>query len=77
MKWLSFDSSALKSAAYIADKRLLYLQFQSGEVYRYFDFPPELYQEFLAAESKGTYFGQNIRDKFRYQRLPRIRSAGG
>ena len=77
MNWMSLDSSALKSAAYLPEERVLYLQFQSGEIYRYFDFPPKLYQEFLTAESKGTYFGQSIRDKFRYQRLPRIRRAGG
>ena len=62
MHWVSLDSSALKAATYLADQRMLYLKFQSGEIYRYFDVPLELYQEFIAAESKGTYFGQSIRE---------------
>lgn len=77
MRWLSLDSSALKAAAYVADERALYLKFQSGEVYRYFDVPPKLYEDFLAADSKGTFFGQSIREQFRYERLPRTRRAGG
>ena len=47
---------------------LLYLLFRSGEVYRYFDVPRWQYQEFLAADSKGRYFGRNIRGYFRYER---------
>jgi hypothetical protein len=77
MDWLPLDSSALKSAAYLPDQRLLYLEFHSGERYRYFDFLPELYRDFLAAESKGTFFTRHIRDQFQYEQLPRTRRAGG
>jgi hypothetical protein len=37
----------------------------SGKVYRYFEFPRHQYDEFLAAESHGRYFGAHIRGKFR------------
>jgi hypothetical protein len=67
MNWLPLDSSALKAVAYLPAKRLLYLEFESGERYRYFEFPPERYQDFLAAESKGTYFAQRIRNLFPYE----------
>ena len=77
MDWVPFDSSALNAAAYAPAQHLLYLEFHSGERYRYFDFPPEQYRDFLAAESKGTYFGQHIRDRFRFERLPHTRRAGG
>jgi hypothetical protein len=77
LNWVFFDSSALNAAAYLPTERLLYLEFHSGERYRYFDFPPEQYRDLLAAESKGTYFGQHIRDRFRFERLPQTRSAGG
>jgi hypothetical protein len=50
---------------YDEGKRQLYLRFHSGKVYRYFEFPPDQYDEFLAAESKGRYFGSQIRGKFR------------
>ena len=60
-----------------AQRRWLYLRVQSGEIYRYFDFPPDRYRDFLAAESKGTYFGKYIRKQFRYEHLPRSLHAGG
>lgn len=77
MNWLPLDSTALRSAAYLPAERLLYLEFHSGERYRYFEVPPEIYQELLAAESKGTYFARNIRDHFRYKQLPQTHRAGG
>jgi hypothetical protein len=74
MRWLPLDSSVFTSAAYVPDRRLLYLCFRSGEVYRYFDFPPEQYQALLTADSKGRYFSSNIRDQFRCERLARLGS---
>jgi len=73
MKWTPVESSALQAAAYAERPALLYLLFHSGEVYRYFDVPRWQYQEFLAADSKGQYFGRNIRGHFRYERLRRTR----
>jgi hypothetical protein len=75
VKWLSVESSVFDSSAYLAGKRLLYLRFRSGDVYRYFDVPAQDYAEFLASESKGTYFAHNIRDRFCYQQVHPIRSA--
>jgi hypothetical protein len=77
LNWVFFDSSALNAAAHIPTERLLYLEFHGGERYRYFNFPPEQYQNFLAAESKGTYFGQHIRDRFLFERLAYTPRAGG
>ena len=77
IEWVPVDSSVLKAAAYLARRRWFYLQFQSGEIYRYFDFPAQQYRNFLAAESKGNYFGKHIRNQFQYERLPRSRHAGG
>ena len=74
--WVPIDSNVLQLAAYLAQRRWLYLKFQSGEIYRYFDFPPQQYRDFLAAESKGTYFGKYIRNNFQYEHLPRSRHAG-
>lgn len=73
MKWTAVESSAFHAAAYAEGQALLYLLFRSGEVYRYFDFPRWQYQEFLAADSKGRYFGRNIRGRFRYERMRRSR----
>jgi len=71
MKWTAMESSALKAAAYVERQALLYLLFRNGDIYRYFDVPGWQYQEFLAADSKGRYFGRNIRGRFRYERICR------
>ena len=71
LDWQTLDSKLLAAAAYIASRQILYLRFQSGEVYRYFTFPAAKYQEFLDAESHGHYFLGHIRNCFPYQRLPR------
>lgn len=77
MHWLPLDSTVFTAVAYVAEKRTLYLRFRAGEVYSYFDFPSEMYRDFLAAESKGQYFAHSIPDRFSCEHLPRARSASG
>jgi hypothetical protein len=71
VNWAPVDSSVFTSAAYLHGKRLLYLRFHSGDIYRYLDFPPDQYDESVAADSKGEYFAYNIRDKFAISRFAR------
>lgn len=76
MKWTALESKMLSAAAYEDSKRILYLRFRNtGEVYRYFEFPAAQYQAFLGAESKGRYFRFNIRDHFRYERMANLHAA--
>jgi hypothetical protein len=75
MEWQSLESKLLASSAYDARHGVLYLRFRSGDVYRYFEFPAEQYQQFLSAESQGRYFLSNIRNQFRYERLARLQAA--
>jgi hypothetical protein len=77
MDWLPLDSRVFTSAAYVPERRILYLRFRSGDVYRYFDFPPERHRAFLAAASKGQFFASYIRDQFRCERLARLSLAAG
>jgi hypothetical protein len=71
MIWMTVESSAVTAVSYVRGKRLLYLKFHSGEIYRYFDVPPEQFHEFLAAASKGKYFAHHIRDRFPYEPIGR------
>jgi hypothetical protein len=71
LPWRALDSHLLAASAYSESRHILYLRFQSGEVYRYFTFPPEQYEAFLNADSQGRYFLGHIRNCFPYQRLPR------
>jgi len=75
MTWQLLESKLLTSSAYDLENHILYLRFQSGDVYRYFDFPPEQYRQFLDAESRGRYFLAKIRNQFRYERLARLQAA--
>jgi hypothetical protein len=44
MNWVPVESSVFDAAAYFPGEPLLYLMFRSGDIYRYFDFPPEQYE---------------------------------
>ena len=59
------ESSVLASAGYDAKLRVLELEFHSGAIYRYLDVAEDIFRKLLAAESKGQFFGANIRNKFR------------
>jgi len=71
LDWQPLESKLLAAAAYVAPRRVLYLRFHSGDLYRYFTFPAEQYRDFLEAESQGKYFLTHIRGQFPYERLPR------
>ena len=63
------ESSVLATVGYDAGKRVLEIEFHSGAIYRYLEVPEEIHKRLLAAESKGHFFGANIRDKFRSERV--------
>jgi hypothetical protein len=63
------ESSVLATVGYDARRRLLEIEFRSGAIYRYLEVPGEIHSRLLAAESKGHFFGANIRDKFRSERV--------
>lgn len=67
--WKAVESGLFTAAAYRPEARQLYLRFRDGNIYRYFDCTAEMYELFLAAESKGRYCSNHIRDRFRYEQL--------
>ncbi len=69
MKWVAAKSKMLSAVAYNRDWQQLYLKFRSGDVYCYRGVPAEEYQELLAADSKGKYVQNHIRDHYPYQRI--------
>jgi KTSC domain len=76
MNWITLESEMLSGAAYDAGKQILYLRFRNtGDVYRYFEFPIMDYQKFLAAESHGRFFLADIRNCFRHERMAKLRAA--
>ena len=62
------DSSLIRSVTYGTDATLT-VRLRRGAVYRYFTVPRPVFEELLAARSKGAYFNRHIRDGFPYQRV--------
>ena len=76
MTWLPLESKMFTSVSYDADKQILYLRFRNtGDVYRYFEFPVAEYQALLGAESRGRFFLAHIRDRFRFERMAKLHAA--
>lgn len=73
MKRTEVESSMIRSVGYDLDARILEIEFNSGQVYQYFDVPLEEYEGLMKAESHGRYFLANIRDVYSYGRVGRAR----
>lgn len=71
MERLELDSSALAWVRYVREQRVLQVGLRTGRVYYYFDVPPEIYSELLAAESKGRYYNHHIRNEFEFNEIRR------
>lgn len=61
------DSSAIRAVEYDAHTHVLTVQFTSMQVYDYLDVPESEYLGLLNAESKGSYFSRNIRDRYAFR----------
>lgn len=66
VKMTEVSSSLIHSIGY--DEGNLVTKFKSnGSIYVYYKVPAEVYDEFLNAESKGTFFNNNIKDVYQYE----------
>jgi hypothetical protein len=67
-------SNAIRHFRYDAAKRQLQVTFITGRRYIYDDVPQDVFEAFKAAFSKGTFFNQEIRDRYAYREVQRERS---
>jgi hypothetical protein len=72
---LELDSSALAWVRYVPEQCVLEVGLQNGRNYDYFDVPPEIYSELLAAESKGRYYNHHIRNEFEFNEVRQLSNA--
>jgi hypothetical protein len=61
-------STVIRSFKYDADKRKLFIVFQSGRRYIYENVPAETYMAMKGSFSKGEFFNAHIRNNFRFVR---------
>jgi lysyl-tRNA synthetase class 2 len=62
-------STVIRTHLYDAGERKLAIEFTTGRRYLYHDVPPQEYERFRSAFSKGRYFNAHIRDNYRYTEL--------
>lgn len=58
------NSSSLASVGYAPDDGVLEAEFRSGDIYRFFLVPAAVWNQLLAAPSKGAFFNERIKDQF-------------
>lgn len=64
------DSSQVAAWGYDPASQTLGVKFRSGGTYHYLGVPQEVATALAAAESLGKFVGQNLRNKFEYERQP-------
>ena len=67
---LVVDSSTVLSVAYDRGTAALEVQFRhANEIYRFDGVPASVYDGLMAAQSKGEFFNEHIRDSYRFSRV--------
>lgn len=63
------QSTLIESVAYDESQQVLDIWFTTGTHYRYFEVEPAVVEELMAAESKGRYFNDFIREGYIYRKV--------
>jgi hypothetical protein len=67
MQMISVSSSNISSIGYANDT--LYIRFNSGALYAYYNVPYSIYVSLMNASSHGKFFAENIKNTYRYNRI--------
>ena len=62
-------SSVVASFNYDASTATLRVTYVSGSVYEYKDVPETVYNDMRASGAKGIFLNQNIKGKYRYEKV--------
>lgn len=65
----NIESSMIRSIGYDANNSTLEIEFNSGDVWQYYDFPESAWYEFEAAESQGKFFHREIKNQYSESRV--------
>jgi len=69
MRRTQVSSSAIASVGYDHDRHVLEIEFVSGAVYRYRGVSLDVFEDFRAAPSKGTFFNAHIKDAYLWEQV--------
>lgn len=65
----SVSSSNIRSVGYDPATATLEVAFTSGGIYQYFNVPEALYQRLMSSYSKGSYFADHIKERYRFRKV--------
>jgi hypothetical protein len=65
IEMISVASSNLESIGYDAGSCELYVRYKTGETYLYQNVPQQVFDELMAADSKGSYMNRIIKPAYR------------
>lgn len=63
------ESSQIAAVGFDEESFTLDVEFKRGGLYRYFDVSPEVFDDLLKAGSVGSFFGKEIKGKYRFEKL--------
>ncbi len=69
MERKQIESSMIRSIGYDFDNSVLEIEFNSGAVWQYSDFPESEWYEFEGAESQGKFFHREIKNQYPENRV--------
>ena len=69
MDRVSVNSSNVDSVGYNPDSLTLEIEFNSGDIYQYYDVPEYIYDELISAGSVGQYLNQNVKNNYSYDQV--------
>lgn len=64
MEMIPVSSSAIAAAGYDPVSRRMRIRFAQGQTYDFCDVPQYVFDGLMNARSKGTYYNDNIRDRY-------------
>lgn len=63
------NSSQISYIGYDEETKELFITFKNGSTYKYEDVPEDIYKILLSSPTKGKYFADNIKDKYKTTKL--------
>jgi len=69
MSWIPTpESSTIAAFSYVAESKILMVEFKNGGRYNYYDVPEAVFDQMKTAPSKGQFLAQNVKGVYRYAR---------
>lgn len=69
MNWIPVDSSDLNAVSYDSTSSTLFVKFNSGGTYEYYDVPESVYQDLMSAPSLGRFLASRIKGNYKYRQI--------